>query len=158
MKKLLVILMLGSVALADPPKGKQVQLKVPPLPPSTDDLLLADPAKAGWVPSEKMNLPPGAQLALIGQDPVTTGQTLYWKMSGGYKVPAHFYAHGVHLVFVRGKGAIGINGKSAALSAGSYVSLPPKTTLELACEAGAECLLVLDRRGPGDINWVKAAK
>jgi quercetin dioxygenase-like cupin family protein len=157
MKKLLVLVMLGGVALAQP-KGKPVTVKVPPLPPSTEDLLVAEPAKTAWVPAEKLGYPAGGQVGLVGQDPVNTGKTMYFKMPGGYTLPLHWHTHGEHAVLIAGKGTLTVAGKPVPVSAGSYVSLPSKTQHAFACEAGAECLMLVQSSGPADINWVKAAK
>src|SRR5689334_3132291 len=123
MKKLmLVVLFGGGVAFAQqkaPPKP--VNVKVPPIPPSTDDLLVAELAKAAWTPADKMGLPAGAQMALIGADPTTTGTTVYLKTPGGYKMPAHWNTHGQHIVVVSGKGTITINGKASPLLPGTYL-------------------------------------
>src|SRR5262245_34237172 len=99
MKKLaFLMLAFSTVALAQKPaptdKGKPVTIKVPPLPPSVNDLLFADPAHAAWTPADKLGYPAGAQVALIGQDPVSTGPTMYMKASPGYKMPLHWHTHG----------------------------------------------------------------
>jgi len=128
---------------------------VPPLPPSTNELLFADEAHAAWAPAEKLGYPPGAQVALIGQDPVSTGPTVYVKTPAGYKMPLHWHTHGQHLFFVAGKATLTVDGKPHALEPGAYVSLPPKVQHQLDCAAGAECLLIVERSGPADVNWVK---
>jgi quercetin dioxygenase-like cupin family protein len=157
MKRLLLVCLLAGAAHADQ-KGKPVNVKLPPLPPSTDDLLVADLAKAAWTPSEKMGYPAGAQFALIGQDPGTTGPTMYMKTTGGYKIPLHWHTHGERVVVVSGKGTVTLAGKATPFTAGTFVSIPPKTQHEFACDAGADCVMVVQRLGPSDVNWVKPAK
>jgi quercetin dioxygenase-like cupin family protein len=155
MKKLALALLLVSGLAVAQQKGKPVTVKVPPLPPSTTDLLFADPAHVAWVPSEKMGFAPGAQIALIGQDPVSTGPTTYVKAPAGYKFALHWHTHGEHLFFIAGKATLTVEGKPHTLEPGSYVSMPSKTKHELECAAGAECLFVVERSGPSDVNWVK---
>ena len=136
-------------------KGKAIEIKVPPLPPSTEDLLIADLAGAAWVSAEKVGYPKGAMMALIGQDPVTTGNTVYFKVPGGFKIPKHWHTHTEYLTLISGKATIIVDGKPHVLSPGSYVVFPSKQAHELACDAAAECVIVNRRSGPADINWVK---
>src|SRR3954447_3063166 len=113
MKNLMLVLLLGGVAFADQKEQKPANVKLAPLPPSTDDVLVAELAKAAWTPA--VGYPTGAQVALIGQDPTTTGNTVYLKTPGGYKMPSHWHTHGQHLVVVSGKGTFILNGKSAPM-------------------------------------------
>jgi quercetin dioxygenase-like cupin family protein len=151
------VLLLGGAFAAAQQKGKPVTIKVPPLPPSTEDLLFADPAGAGWIDGEQGGLPKGAQVALIGQDPVSTGLTMYLKAPKGWRMPPHWHTHTEYGVLLSGKATLTIDGKPRALVVGSYVVIPGKTHHELTCDAG-ECLFLQRRSGPLDINWVGAAK
>src|SRR2546429_9043429 len=89
------------------PSGeKTVKLKVPPLPPSTDEYLVAQLADAKWMPAQKLDakMPPGAEVALIGADPVSTGPTTYVRTKAGYKLPAHWHTHLENPIMIAGKG------------------------------------------------------
>lgn len=166
MKKLaLVLIGLGATAGAEKPapkpavdKGRPVTIKVPPLPPSTEDLRFATPSSAAWVPAEKMGMPPGAQVALIAQDPVSTGPTLYLKTPAGYQLPLHWHTHGEKAILAAGKGTFTVAGKAQVAEPGAWLSLPSKTRHAFVCDGRDPCLLVVQQSGPADINWVKAAK
>ena len=93
--------------------GKTVTIKMPPLPPSTDDALAADVATAAWTPGDKMGLPKGAQVALIGMDPMSTGLTVYLKVPAGWKMPLHSHLHHEYLTLVSGKATVTQGGKAA---------------------------------------------
>ena len=157
MRTLAIVMLLAAPVFAQPKaatdRGKPVQIKVPPLPPSVNDLLFADPAKAPWTPAEKLGYAPGAQVALIGQDPVSTGPTIYFKAPAGYKIPLHWHTHGEHIYFVSGKATLTIEGKPHVLEAGSYASMPSKTQHSL--DVQSDCLFIVERSGPADVNWVK---
>jgi len=157
MRTIAFVLLLAAPVLAQPKqpadKGKPVTIKVPPLPPSVNDLLFTDPVKAPWVPAEKLGYAAGAQVALIGQDPVSTGPTMYFKAPAGYKIPLHWHTHGEHIFFVSGKATLTVEGKPHMLEAGSYASMPSKTQHSL--EVTSDCLFVVERSGPADVNWVK---
>jgi quercetin dioxygenase-like cupin family protein len=152
-------LCLGGAALADKPapadKGKPVTIKVPPLPPSTEDLLIADLAGAAWVGADKLGYPKGAEMAFIGQDPVSTGPTVYVKTVAGYHLPAHWHVHTEYTTMISGKGSFVVDGKPHAATAGTYVVVPGKVKHEFTCDAGAECVFVVRRSGPADVTWVK---
>lgn len=137
---------------------RKVTIKAPPLPPSTEELLVASPQHAAWVPSEKLGMPAGAEVALIGADPVSTGPTMYLKARAGWRLPMHWHIHTSYLTLVTGHITLTIDGKKHALGPGSFVVVPSRAKHELTCAPGAECLLVDRRSGPVDLHWVGAAR
>lgn len=145
----------ASLALAEPPRPVA---KAPPLPPSTEDLLVASPEHAAWVPSQKMGMPAGAEVALIGTDPVSTGPTTYLKTRAGWHLPLHWHMHNDDLTLISGRAVIVIGGKSHALVPGSFVVIPSRAQHELTCDRGAPCLFIDRRSGPSDVHWVKTGK
>lgn len=148
-------LLISLCAFAQQPKQKTVKLKVPPLPPSTDSYLTAQLADAKWTPLEKLEprFAAGAALAFIGADPMTTGITAYMRLKGGYKLPLHANTHTSWYTMLAGKGTWTIDGKKTPATLGTFVITPSKTKYELACDAGADCLLLLRRSGPTDYIW-----
>ena len=145
----------GHCAFAQKPT-KTVKLKVPPLPPSTDDALVAQLADAHWMPAQKLDkhLPAGAEVALIGADPVSTGPTVYLRLKPGTKVPPHWHMHLTWATMIAGKGAWTIGGKRVPSTPGTLVIVPSRTRHELGCDAGAACVFVVRRSGPTEYNWV----
>jgi quercetin dioxygenase-like cupin family protein len=144
-------------APASPASGdKTVKLKVPPLPPSTDDFLVGQLADAKWVPAEKLDakLPAGAEIALIGADPTSTGPTVYLRMKPGYKLSQHWHTHAEQATMISGKGTYVVDGKKVPTGPGTFVNVPSKAKHEFSCDAGAECIFVVHRSGPTDYNWV----
>ncbi|MGZ5252718.1 MAG: cupin domain-containing protein [Caldimonas sp.] len=157
-------LLLAHGALAQKPaptpasgqKQTTVKLKVPPLPPSTDEYLVAQLADAPWVSAQKLDakMPPGAEVALIGADPVSTGPTTYVRTKAGYKLPLHWHTHLENTTMIVGKGTYVVEGKKIPVSPGTFVIVPSKAKHEFSCDAGAECVFVIRRSGPTDYNWV----
>jgi quercetin dioxygenase-like cupin family protein len=137
-------------------KQATVKLKVPPLPPSTESYLVAQVADAHWMPAQKLEakIPVGADVALIGADPVSTGPTIYLRLKAGYKMPAHWHMHLEYATMVAGKGSYVIEGKKIAASPGTFVIVPSRAKHEVSCDAGAACVFVVRRSGPTDYNWV----
>lgn len=134
----------------------QKTIKVPPLPPSTDEALVAQLADAKWVPGQKLDakMPPGAEVALIGADPVSTGPTTYVRTKAGWKLPLHWHMHLETAIMIAGKGTYVVDGKKIPTSPGTFVIVPSKAKHEFSCDAGAECLFIIRRSGPTDYNWV----
>ena len=151
-----IVLLVGYCANAQQKTQAPVKLKVPPLPPSTEDYLVAQLADAKWMPAQKMDpkIPPGAEVALIGADPVSTGPTIYMRVPAGYHFPAHWHTHHEYATMISGKGSYVVDGKKVTSSAGTFIVIPSKTKHEFRCDAGAECVFVVRRSGPTDINWV----
>lgn len=161
------LLFVGHGALAQKPAPaaspaasgeKTVKLKVPPLPPSTEDYLVAQLADAKWVPAEKLDakVPAGAEVALIGAEPMSTGATVYLRTKPGYKLPSHWHTHLEYSLMLAGKGTYVVEGKKTAAVPGTYVIVPSKAKHEFTCDAGAECVFVVRRSGPTDYNWAAA--
>jgi mannose-6-phosphate isomerase-like protein (cupin superfamily) len=154
MRSIVLVALLVSFAAAQ----KKSAVVAPPLPPSTDELMVAEPARASWTPSEKVGLPKGAQVALIGADPISTGPTLYLKTPAGFHIPPHYHTHHEWLTFVSGQVTFTLDGKPHTLGPGAFVVVPGKTVHEFACGAGGECLVVSRRSGPTDFHWVPPSK
>lgn len=135
---------------------KTVKLKVPPLPPSTEEFLVAQLADARWVPANKLEakMPAGAEVALIGADPVSTGPTTYLRMKPGYKLPLHWHIHHEYATMIAGKGAFTVDGKKIPASPGTFLVIPSRAKHDFVCDGGAECLFVTRRSGPTDFNLV----
>ena len=149
MRFLCLLMLLTGTALAED-KPKAIELKVPPLPPSTDELLTADVSAAKWSPQDKLGA--GVQSALIGYDPMSTDTTGWVKLPGGNKIVEHSATHHVHYVLIAGRGSFSIAGKARPIAAGSYTVVPSKTKHGFSCDKGAECLFVVRHSGPPDVN------
>ncbi len=145
----------GALAQKPAPSGQAVKLKVPPLPPSTMEGLTAQLADAAWMPASKLDpkLPAGAEVALIGVDPVSTAPTLYMRMKAGTKVPAHAHEHLEYDTMVAGKGTLIVSGKKIPATPGTFVIVPSKAKHEFSCDAGAACVFVVRRSGPTEYIW-----
>jgi quercetin dioxygenase-like cupin family protein len=135
---------------------KTVKLKVPPMPPSTEEYLVAQLADAKWTPANKLEakVPAGADVALIGADPVSTGPTTYLRTKPGYKMPLHWHVHHEYATMIAGKGSFTVDGKKIPASPGTFVIIASKMHHDFTCDAGAECVFVVRRSGPTDFNLV----
>ena len=170
MRRILIVVSLlgGALAAAQkrPPVPPVPPVHPPPLPPSTEDALYADLAAAKWTPSEKAGLPAGAELALIGADPVSTGVTAYLKAPAGWRLPPHWHTHTEYSTMIVGKGTLTIAGKAHAVGPGAYAVIPGKTEHSFVCEVDPQaqigglpgCIVLVRRSGPTDVHWVDTKK
>lgn len=156
-------LLLGHCAFAQKPamapSGKQATVKLkapPPLPPSTEAYLVAQLADAHWMSAQKLDakIPAGADVALIGADPMSTGVTMYLRTKPGYKLPPHWHIHLEYDVMLSGKGSFVVDGKKTPAVVGTLVIVPSRAKHEFSCDSGADCVLLVRRSGPTDYNWV----
>jgi quercetin dioxygenase-like cupin family protein len=103
---------------------------------------------AAFVPAAEArwgNVPdaPGVQIAPLQGDPG--------------KGPSHFFHTANHYVTVlAGTVVLVVDGKEHRFGPGSYFSFAGKKTHATRCEAGTDCVLAMDVRGPWDV--VPAAK
>ncbi|HEY2746978.1 MAG TPA: cupin domain-containing protein [Polyangia bacterium] len=145
----------GALAQKPAPSGGAVKLKLPPLPPSMLEGLTAQLADAAWTPASKVDakFPPGAEVALIGTDPVSTAPTFYMRMKPGYKVPLHAHEHLEYDTMVAGKGTLTLNGKKIAATPGTFVIVASKVKHEFSCDSRVACVFVVRRSGPTEFIW-----
>jgi len=136
--------------------GKPVQIRVPPLPPSTEDGLQADLATVKFVPHDQLGK--GVESALIGADPMSTGPTGYLKLAGGAKIAEHWATHNVQYLLITGKGHFTVAGKTRAVAPGSFTIVTSKTRQAIACDPGAPCIYLVRHMGPPDVNFVAGSK
>jgi quercetin dioxygenase-like cupin family protein len=136
-----------------PPQQRNLKFKVPP---ATESLVIAQLAEARWMPAQKLDpkIPPGAEVAVVGVEPVSRGPIVYLKLKAGYTMPLHWHARLESDTAIAGKGTLVVDGKSIAIAPGTFVMVPSKAKHELHCDAGAECVFVVRRSGPADYNWV----
>jgi quercetin dioxygenase-like cupin family protein len=125
-----------------------------PQPPSTEEILVADPTTAKFSPITTPGFAPGAQGAPIGVDPNTKGPTGYAKFPPKYHVPSHWHSFAEYVTVVKGSSTLTIDGKRYDLAPGSYAVIPAKAKHEVTCGA-SECLVISRRAGPADYNWSK---
>lgn len=71
-----------------------------------------------------VGLPPGAEVALLTEDPVTHAVEALVRFPSRYRVPIHWHSHSESIVVVKGKLKVLIEGKGEAHGPGSSVLLP----------------------------------
>jgi quercetin dioxygenase-like cupin family protein len=80
----------------------------------------------------------------------------FLKFAGGFSAPLHHHTANHYVTVVAGTVVLVVDGKEHRFGPGSYFSFAGKKTHATRCEAGADCVLAMDARGPWDV--VPAAK
>jgi len=87
-------------------------------------------AKASLLESDALKwmavvgLPPGAEFAVVGEDPVTHGVEALVRFPASYHVPPHWHSHLESMVVIRGKLWVTIEEKRTSYGSEAVVRLP----------------------------------
>ena len=102
----------------------------------------------------RRHLPPGAEVALIGADPMSTGLDRVLRTKAGYKLPAHCaHAHSRLTTCSRAREPGRSTARRSPSTAGTFVVVQLEAVKhEFACDAGAPCVFLLRRVGPDRLH------
>ena len=95
----------------------------------------------------------GVQIAAVPGhgDPGKGASHFFLKFAPGFSAPVHHHTSNHYVTVVAGTLVLTVDGKEQRLPAGSYFTFSNKTQHATKCEAGADCVLFLDVRGPWDV-------
>ncbi|MGE4070317.1 MAG: cupin domain-containing protein [Lysobacterales bacterium] len=113
-------------------------------------------ADVQWsAPGNKPCYPSGVQTAKLGTDPDNGGPAYFARFPAGSTFEAHWHTHNEFVVVVSGGGAIVLDGRRHALSAGSYVVIPGRVAHSWHVPPDGPPLVIQVRRsGPADFHFV----
>lgn len=94
---------------------------------------------------------PGVQMAVLGGNSAKGPHHSMLKFAGGFSAPLHHHTSDHYGTVVSGTVVLVINGVENKLPAGSYFAFTGKAKHETRCEAGADCVIAIDARGPWDV-------
>ena len=110
-----------------------------------------------WI--EMPNSPPGVKTAVLWGDPSKGPHGALHKFSGGFEAPLHHHTADYRSIVISGTMIVTPEGGAATrLPAGSYSSFTGKNRHTTKCDAGAECLILVDSRGAWDVVMEGAKK
>lgn len=116
---------------------------------AADELKWTDPAGA----------PPGVKSATLWGDPAKGPHGALQKFVPGFSAPLHTHSSDFRIVVVSGTLIHGPEGgPEKRLKAGSYLFLPSTYKHTTRCDAGSECVFLLDANGKFDVKMVGAKK
>lgn len=125
------------------------------------DITVMTPDRMGWVETPPA-FPAGAKMSLLESKPNQQGPyTLRLKLPANFKIPPHFSASTQHLTVISGTVYLGSGDKmdiekGTALTAGSFVLIPAKTTISLWTTS--EAIVQFHGLGPWEIHYVNTPK
>lgn len=95
--------------------------------------------------------PQGCQIAVLHGDPSQPNADIYFKVPGGYQLPAHWHTSAERMVLVSGELDVTYRGqKTTHLKEGMYAYGPPKAVHEGRCISQDDCVLVIAFEEPVD--------
>jgi len=116
--------------------------------PRKGTAVLVPAADVKWsdVPEAK-----GVQIAALDGDPAKGPAHFFLKFAGGFAAPAHHHTADHFVTVVAGTLVLNVDGKDQKLPAGSFFTIAGQKPHTTRCEAGTECVLAMDARGPWDV-------
>lgn len=105
------------------------------------------------------DLPPGAEYALVYEDPKTHAVQTLVRMPKGYSIPAHSHSTDETIVVLKGKVILGIGGTERTVGPGGTAVIPAGTVFTMRIDGflgGAQFLAAFS--GPFDVKLAATAK
>ncbi len=93
---------------------------------------------------------PGVSTAPVYGDMKQGESHFYLKYATGFAAPVHYHTADHIVVLVSGALTLILDGKEHRLAPGSSFSLKDKAPHAARCEAGDDCVMFVDARGPWD--------
>jgi len=94
---------------------------------------------------------PGVQIAPLQGDPGKGPSHFFLKFAGGFSAPLHHHTANHYVTVLAGTLVLVVDGKEHKFGPGSYFSFAGKKAHATRCEAGSDCTLAMDVRGPWDV-------
>lgn len=112
-----------------------------------------DPALQ-WGPCPEF-FPPGCEIAVLQGDPAQPNADVFFRVTGGYDLPAHRHTSAERMVLVRGELRVSYDGQEpVVLKPGMYAYGPAKAVHRGRCESEEHCVLFIAFEGPVDATEV----
>jgi quercetin dioxygenase-like cupin family protein len=111
-------------------------------------VMLTPASDVKWAEAAGM---PGVKMAALDGDPGKSASHFMMKFAPGFAAPLHHHSSDHHVVVVAGTLVLTVDGKETKLPPGSFFTFKGKKPHMTKCDAGAECVLVIDSRGKWDV-------
>ena len=97
--------------------------------------------------------PAGCELAVLHGDPAKPNADVFFRVPGGYAVPAHTHSSAERMVLVTGKLDVKYRGaQPVTLYPGNYAYGPARLPHRATCMAAEACTLFIAFEGPVDVE------
>ena len=99
--------------------------------------------------------PAGCQIAVLHGDPAKPNADVFFRVPGGYDLPAHWHSSAERMVLVAGELHVTYDGhEPAILRTGTYAYGPAKAVHRGRCVSAEPCVLFIAFEGPVDATAV----
>ena len=103
-----------------------------------------------WV--DAPNSPPGIKIAVVSGDPAKGPFKAFMKLPAGLSAPLHHHDADHYVTVVSGNLSLALaGGEEKKLPQGSYFAFTGKKKHTTKCDAGADCVLFIDAKGPWNV-------
>jgi quercetin dioxygenase-like cupin family protein len=129
-----------ATASAQEPAAPAAQTSTPAEPPLA---ITPDDPKLQWSPCPPL-FPQGCQIAVLHGDPAQPNADVFFRVPGGYAIPAHWHTSAERMALVSGELEVRYAGQpSATLKKGDYAYGPAKAPHEARCLSKEPCTLFI---------------
>lgn len=95
--------------------------------------------------------PAGCEIAVAHGDPAEPNADIFFRVPGGYEIPAHWHTSAERMVLVSGALDVTYEGQDVThLEEGMYAYGPPEAVHDGRCVSEADCVLVIAFEEPVD--------
>jgi anti-sigma factor ChrR (cupin superfamily) len=110
-----------------------------------------------WI--DPPNSPPGVKMAVLWGDPQKGPHGAFHKFVAGFEAPLHHHTANYRAAVISGTLIVTPEGGAAKkLPPGSYGSFSGMKKHTTKCDAGADCVIIVDASGPWDVVPDEAKK
>ena len=98
-------------------------------------------------------LPAGCEIAVLHGDLAKPNADVFFRVPGGYAIPAHFHSSAERMILVTGKLDVKYQGaQPVTLHPGNYAYGPARLPHRATCMAAEACTLFVAFEGPVDVE------
>jgi quercetin dioxygenase-like cupin family protein len=144
----LLVCALASGAAAEEKKAKTAGAKHAAAGGGKATLMAPDDLKWSDIPNAPA---PGLKWAAVEGDPTKGRAEVFMKLPAGLDAPLHHHTPDHDVTVVSGTLHLTVDGKEKTLPPGSWFTFRGKKPHVTKCEAGADCVLFVEMRGPWDV-------
>ena len=97
--------------------------------------------------------PAGCETAVLHGDPAKPNADVFFRVPGGYAIPAHLHSSAERMILVTGRLDVKYQGAQAVtLNPGNYAYGPARVPHKATCMAAEACTLFVAFEGPVDVE------
>ena len=97
--------------------------------------------------------PAGCEIAVLHGDPAKPNADVFFRVPGGYAIPAHFHSSAERMILVTGRLDVKYQGaRPVTLNPGNYAYGPARLPHRATCMAAEACTLFVAFEGPVDVE------